>query len=241
MAGQSSVFKSFYKRKETHNSNYLACKNILETILNNQFNVKFFNATSTEIFGNKNKKLRIDGNKNPVSPYGIAKLKSFNLAKNYREKFNLYTYNGILSNCESFLRPKNFVLPKICISALIAKQNYENGIISKFMFGNINIIRDWGWAEEYVKTIWLNVQKNPCDFFVATGKSFCLKKLIYLAFKKLNLDWKNHIIISKKNFRKKEIRSVKVHLNNEQKYKNKINGKDIIYKLLKYYSKLECK
>jgi GDPmannose 4,6-dehydratase len=235
LAGQSSVQKSFYKKKETLLSNYLGCKNILDTIVDSNLDLKFFNATSTEIFGNKKIKLKISTNKNPVSPYGQSKLKSFNLLKNYRKKFKLKLYNGILSNCESFIRPQNFILPKICISAIEAKKKIAEGKIAKFEFGNINIKRDWGWAEEYVKTIWNKMQNQEYDFFVATGKSFYLKKLIYLAFNKLNLNWKNHIIINKKFFRKHEINSVEVYLSKKQK-KMKVNGKKAIYKLLKYYA-----
>jgi GDPmannose 4,6-dehydratase len=236
LAGQSSVHQSFYKKKETFVSNYVGCKNILDSIVNNKLNLKFFNAASTEIFGNKKTKIKITTNKNPVSPYGQSKLKSFNLLKDYRKKFNLKLYNGILSNSESFIRPQNFILPKICLSAIKAKKNLEEGKIIKFEFGNINIKRDWGWAEEYAKSIWNKMQKKEYDFFVATGKSFYLKELIILAFGKLNLNWKNHIIISKKFFRKKEISSVEINLSKKQQ-KMKLDGKDIILKLLKHYSK----
>jgi GDPmannose 4,6-dehydratase len=236
LAGQSSVHQSFYKKKETIVSNYVGCKNILDSIVDNKLNLKFFNAASTEIFGNKTTKIKITTNKNPVSPYGQSKLKSFNLLKHYRKKFNLKVYNGILSNCESFIRPQNFILPKVCISAIKAKKNLEEGKIIKFEFGNINIKRDWGWAEEYVKLIWNKMQKKEYDFFVATGKSFYLKELIILAFSKLNLNWKNHITISKKFLREKEISSVEINLSRKQK-KMKLNGRDIILKLLKHYSK----
>jgi GDPmannose 4,6-dehydratase len=236
LAGQSSVHQSFYKKKETFVSNYVGCKNILDSIVNNKLNLKFFNAASTEIFGNKKTKIKITTHKNPVSPYGQSKLKSFNLLKDYRKKFNLKLYNGILSNSESFIRPQNFILPKICMSAIEAKKNLEEGKIIKFEFGNINIKRDWGWAEEYAKLIWNKMQKKEYDFFVATGKSFYLKELIILAFCKLNLNWKNHITISKKFFRKKEISSVEVNLSKKQK-KMKLDGKGIILKLLKHYSK----
>ena len=236
LAGQSSVYKSFYKKKETFISNYQACKNFIELIIKNKLNLKFFNASSTEIFGNKKKKLELSSNKKPVSPYGCSKLKSFNLVLNYRKRFKLKVYNGILSNCESLLRSKNFILPKICICAVKAKNNIKKGKIIKFKFGNINIKRDWGWAEEYVKIIWEHMKKKEHDFFIATCKSFALKKLFNIAFSKFGLDWKKHIIIDKKLFRKKEINSVEV----SQKYRSKkikTDGKKIIIKLLKHYKK----
>tara|TARA_B110000977_G_scaffold197777_1_gene281151 strand:- start:162 stop:1109 length:948 start_codon:yes stop_codon:yes gene_type:complete len=235
-AGQSSVYKSFYTGKETLKSNYTGCKNILDTMVRVKIKSKFFNATSTEMFGNKKSQLKISTRKDPVSPYGTAKLMSFNLVKNYREKFKLKLYNGIISNCESYLRPKNFILPKICLAALEAKKKIKEKKVCQFEFGNINIKRDWGWAEEYVKLIWYKMQKKEYDFFVATGKSFILKELIELAFSKLNLKWHSHIIINKKFFRKREIKTVKINQNKNVPFV-KTDGRNVVYKLLKYYDK----
>ncbi len=237
LAGQSSVYKSFYKKKETFISNFQGSKNVLDSIIENKLDPKFFNACSTEIFGNKKKKLKLSSSKNPVSPYGKAKLKSFNLMINYRKKFKLKIYNGILSNCESFMRPKTFVLPKICICAIKAKNNIKKNKVVKFKFGNINIKRDWGWAEEYVKVIWNEMKKNEHDFFIATRKSYHLRKLFFIAFSKFKLDWKQHIIIDKKFFRRKEINSVEIHTQSKSK-EIKTDGKKIILKLLNHYNKL---
>ena len=170
-----------------------------------------------------------------MSPYGFSKLKSFKLVKKYRNKYNLKLYNGVLSNCESYLRPNNFVLPKVCFAALVAKKDKKTGITSKFHFGNINISRDWGWAEEYVKYIWKKMNYgSEFDFIISTGRTFKLKNLIKIAFESVNLDWKKHIIIDKKLLRKKEILNVKISkINNENIIKT--NGKNIIIKLLKFY------
>ena len=234
-AGQSSVSASFSKQNETINSNFYGCKNILDQIVKLNFKVKFFNASSVEIFGNKNVKINLKTKKNPVSPYGVAKLKSFKLVREYRKKYNLKLYNGLLSNCESYLRPKSFVLPKICLAALKAKRNKKEKIKTKFNFGNINISRDWGWAEEYVKYIWKKMNYgNDFDFIIATGVSFKLKDLIKMAFKRFNLNWRQYINIDKKFFRRKEIMNVRISKTNSEKI-IKTNGKDIIIKLLKYY------
>lgn len=234
-AGQSSVSASFNKQNETINSNFYGCKNILDQIVKLNFKVKFFNASSIEIFGNKNVKINLKTKKNPVSPYGVAKLKSFKLVREYRKKYNLKLYNGLLSNCESYLRPKSFVLPKICLAVLNAKKNKKEKIKTKFNFGNINISRDWGWAEEYVKYIWkkMNYGKD-FDFIIATGVTFKLKDLIKMAFKRFNLNWRHYINIDKKFFRRKEIMNVRISKINTEKI-IKTNGKDIIIKLLKYY------
>ena len=237
LAGQSSVEYSFKKKKETLLSNYLGCKNVLDAIIELNIDIKFFNASSSEIYGNNKKIITINSKKEPVSPYGKAKLKSFNLVKYYRKKYNLKLYNGIIFNCESNDRPKNYVFPKICIAALLAKKQIEKGEIKKFEFGNINIKRDWGWCEEYVNFIWQNIQKKPKDFMVATGKSFFLYEIIKFAFEQLNLNWLNHIVINKKFFRRKEIFLVKTKIINAKKKIIKSNGKDIIIKMLKFYKK----
>ena len=160
LAGQSSVEYSFKKKRETLLSNYLGCKNVLDAIIKLNIDVKFFNASSSEIYGNIKKMINIHSKKEPVSPYGKAKLQSFNLIQDYRKKYNLKLYNGVIFNCESNDRPKNYVFPKICMSALIAKKKIEKGEIKKFDFGNVNIKRDWGWCEEYVNLIWQNIKKN---------------------------------------------------------------------------------
>jgi GDPmannose 4,6-dehydratase len=236
LAGQSSVDKSFKRPEETIQSNYQGCKNILEVLKEIKFKGKFLNTASSEIFGNQkgfrslNKKLK------PVSPYGKAKLKSFNITRTFRKNFKLKTYNAILFNCDSILRPKNFVLPKICLSAIKASR----GSVRKIKFGDVNVVRDWGWVEEYVVGIYKITQKKPDDIILATGKYFKLKDLIKYAYGFFNLDWKNYIIKTNELKRPKEIREVKV---NTKQTKNKIrwaaktDGKKSILKLIKYYLK----
>ena len=166
LAGQSSVDKSFKYPKETILSNFDGCKNVLETLKEINFSGKFLNIASSEIFGNQrgfkslNKKLK------PVSPYGKAKLRSFNLTKDYRKKFKLKTYNAIVFNCDSILRPKNFVIPKICLSAIKAFRGYKG----KIKFGDLDVVRDWGWVEEFTEGIYKITQKKPDDIIIATGK-----------------------------------------------------------------------
>ena len=236
LAGQSSVDKSFKKPKETIISNFYGCKNVLESLKEIKFPGKFLNIASSEIFGNQkgfkslNKKLK------PVSPYGKAKLKSFNLTKSFRKKFKLKTYNAILFNCDSILRPKNFVIPKICLSAIKA----FDGRKEKIKFGDLNVVRDWGWVEEYVEGIYKITQKKPDDIIIASGKYFKLKDLIKYAYKFFNLNWEDYIIQTSKLKRPEEIKEVKVKT--KQTYykigwKAKTDGKKVILKLIKYYLK----
>ena len=104
-------------------SNILGCQNFLKVIKKNSLQCKFFNASSSEIFGNHNKPININSIKKPVSPYGRAKLISYNITKEFRNKHNLKTYNGIIFNTESYLRPKSFLIPKICLSAISSSKN----------------------------------------------------------------------------------------------------------------------
>jgi GDPmannose 4,6-dehydratase len=235
-SGQSSVFKSFKKKNDTFKSNFIACKNILDEIVRLGIKVKFFNACSSEIFGNTKQKITINTIKNPVSPYGHAKLKSYNLIKEYRVKYKLKLYNGIIFNCESFLRPINFVIPKICLAAIKAKESNKGKIF--FNFGNINIKRDWGWCEEYVQKIWQLIQTRKYDFIIATGKTYSLKKLLDLAFSFFRLKWKDYILTEKKFFRKKEIHSIVADTASLKKYMMplpKIDAKKMILLMIKYY------
>ena len=234
LAGQSNVDKSFINPKETIDSNFYGCKNVLESLEEIKFSGKFLNVASSEIFGNQkgfkslNKKLK------PVSPYGKAKLKSFNLTRNFRKKFNLKTYNAILFNCDSILRPKNFVIPKICLSAIRAFRGYKE----KVKFGDISVVRDWGWVEEYVECIYKITQKKPDDIIIATGKYFKLKDLIQYAYAFFDLNWKDYIIQTNKLKRPQEMKEVKVNTKQTQNkigWKAKTNGKEVILKLIKYY------
>ena len=216
--------------------NFNACKNVLEVLKENNFSGRFLNMSSSEIFGNQKGINSLNKRLNPISPYGKAKLKSFNLTKKYRKKYKLKTYNAIISNCESIFRPKNFVIPKICLAAI---KNFK-GSKKKIEFGNINVVRDWGWAEEYSEGIYKIIHNEPDDIILASGKSFKLKDLIIFAYKFFNLDWKNYIIQTSRFKRPKEIKKIKISINttkNKINWQTKIDGKKIIIKLIKYYLK----
>ena len=234
LAGQSNVDKSFKKPKETIASNFNGCKNVLEILRETKFSGKFINIASSEIFGNQKGFKSLKKKLKPVSPYGKAKLKSFNLTKNFRKKFKLKAYNAILFNCDSILRPKNFVIPKICLAAIKAYNGYKK----KIKFGDLSVVRDWGWVEEYVEGIYKITLQKPDDIIIATGKYFRLKDLIRHAYNLFNLDWRDYIFETNKLKRPKEIRVVKVSVKqtfNKIGWKAKTDGKSIITRLTKYY------
>ena len=237
LAGQSSPAKSFTLKKETFSSNFIGCKNFIDAIKNFNMKTKFFYASSSEIFGNAKCKVNLNTLKNPVIPNVVSKLKAFNLVKKYREKFHLPFYNGIIFNTESPIRPKNFVIPKICLSAIRAKTSKKKIF---FKFGNINVKRDWGWCEEYVSIIWKILQKEPKDFMIATGKSYTIKFLLNMAFSYFNLNWKDYVIVDKSFFREREINCVIAniyYLKKNLKSLPKYDGITIIKRLISLYQK----
>ena len=237
-AGQSSPAKSFFYKKETYRSNFLGCKNFLDVILKKKYDCKFINASSCEMYGKINGKIKVDSIKKPINPYGLSKLKSFNITKKYREQHNIKTYNAIIFNTESFLRDKLYLVPKICFAAINAKK-YN----LKTEFGNLKISREWNWCPEQVTYLLKFINKKPQDFILSNGKNYTATQMLKFAFKYFNLDYKNYILINKKKFfRKKDMLQKKSDWRSCL-IRNKINRKVLIYgnklttKLIKYYLK----
>ena len=234
-ASQSSPKLSFEKKKITLNSNYKGCKNFLEVIQNERVDCKFINATSSEIFSETKKRINLKSKKNPISPYGKAKLMSFNKTKYFREKKKIKAYNAIIFNTESFLRKRDYLIPKICIAAINAYK-----FNSKTAFGNLDISREWNWCEEQVKYLTYFVRKNPQDFILSNGKPYTAKKMLNFAFKYFNLDFKKFVsykknLLRKKDFRLKHSNHIPCLNRNNINRKSKIYGKKLIYTLIKYY------
>ena len=234
-AGQSSVSKSFNQKMETHRSNFNGCKNFLETIYKNKFNTKFINASSCEIFGKTSGKIKLISKKNPVSPYGQAKLHSFNITKKYRDKFRVKSYNSIIFNTESYLRDKSYLIPKICIASIKAK---KTGL--KTEFGNLNISREWNWCSEQVSSLHGFVKKAPQDFILSNGKNYSALQMLKFSFQYFKLDYKKYISINKKFFRKTDTKVKKSDWQHSLKINNlkrepKIFGKKIIIRLIQFY------
>ena len=187
LAGQSSVGLSFEQPVETLESIAIGTLNLLESIRFSQLPIRFYNAGSSECFGDTGNKPADENTPfRPRSPYGVAKATAFWEVSNYREAYNIYTCTGILFNHESILRPERFVTQKIISSVKrIAKGGNE-----KLYLGNIEIQRDWGWAPEYVEAMWLMLQQEKAeDFVIATGQTNSLKDFVINAFESAKLDW----------------------------------------------------
>jgi len=191
LAGQSSVALSFEQPVETLESVSVGTLNLLESIRFLGGGMRFYNAGSSECFGEANG-VAADENTpfRPRSPYAVAKAAAFWQLANYREAYKLYACSGILFNHESPLRPERFVTQKIVQAACrIAGGNRE-----KLHLGNLSVQRDWGWAPEYVESMWLMLQQTePDDFVVATGQSHSLEEFVVAAFEAVDLNWREHV------------------------------------------------
>lgn len=194
LSGQSSVGLSFEQPVETLESIGSGTLNILEAIRFMDKPIRFYNAGSSECFGDTNGEPATELTPfRPRSPYAIAKSTAFWEVANYREAYGVFACTGILFNHESPLRPERFVTQKI----IATTKRIANGSHEKLILGNINIARDWGWAPEYVKAMWLMLQHpKPDDYIVCTGKTVSLQHFIELTFKQFNLDWQKHIKIN---------------------------------------------
>jgi len=199
LAGQSSVGLSFTQPVETLESISIASLNILEVLRFHKLPIRFYNATSSECFGDTDGK---PANENtpfrPRSPYAVAKSTAFWQVANYREAYNMFACSGILFNHESPLRPRRFVTKKIIETAV----RISRGENIKLELGNINIKRDWGWAPDYVEAMYMMLQHDqPDDYVIATGISTSLEDFVRIAFEKLDLDYKKYLTINPAFFR----------------------------------------
>jgi GDPmannose 4,6-dehydratase len=192
LSGQSSVGLSFDQPVETFDSITVGTINLLEAIRFSNTSIKFYNASSSECYGNSDNPADENTPFMPRSPYAAAKAAAHWIVSNYREAYSIYACSGILFNHESPLRPERFVTQKVVSTAV----RISKGSKEKLILGNLGVVRDWGWAPEYVKAIYLMMQlKTPEDFVIASGKSYSLQQFVEETFKQLNLNWKDHCII----------------------------------------------
>lgn len=209
LAAQSHVRISFDQPIYTAQATGLGTLNLLEAIRIHNPKIKMYQASSSEMFGNS---IDDDGFQrestpmNPVSPYGCAKVFSYNICRNYRNSYNLFVSNGILFNHESPRRGVNFVTNKVVKGAV----EIMMGKKEKLRLGNLKATRDWGHAKDYIKAMWMILQLDkPDDFVCSTGISHSVEDLVSYVFSKLGLDWKNHTEIDPKFFRPEELEDLK--------------------------------
>ena len=234
LAGDSSVIKSFETPDISLKSNTEGILNILQILKNKKFKIKLFNAGSGQFYGDNEKNFyNINSKIEPQSPYGVSKAAAYWLIKIYREKYNIYCCTGILFNHESPLRSEEFVTKKIVDTALRIKKDKK----TKLNLGNINIFRDWGWAPEYVKAIWLMMQRdNPKDFIIGSGQTHSLKEFVDEVFNYLKISKKNLNVNVKKYKRKIDLRGYRANIKETKKilkWKPNLKFKNIIHKMIK--------
>jgi GDPmannose 4,6-dehydratase len=190
LAAQSHVLSSFQVPEYTTQVDAVSQLRVIEVVKQINDKIKIYQAATSELFGNSNKKFQNEKTLfNPVSPYSVAKLYGFYISKVYRKAYKLFICNGILFNHESPRRGSSFVSKKIVESI----KKIINGEITHFTLGNINSIRDWGYAKEYVETMWLMLQqKKPDDYVVATGQGHSVREFVEEAFRYVNIKirWK---------------------------------------------------
>ena len=194
LAAQSFVGLSFEQPQVTTIANALGVLNILEVIRNKYPKVKFYQASTSEMFGKVQETPQTETTRfYPRSPYGVAKCYSHYMTVNYRESYNLFACSGILFNHESPMRGEEFVTRKI------TKGLVEYTKTGKLLeLGNIDTYRDWGHAEDYVEAMWLMLQQDtPDDFVIATGRTVMIRDFITLCLDELNLayEFKGHEVI----------------------------------------------
>ena len=253
LAAQSHVRTSFDVPEYTTDVNASGTLRILEAIrrLRNKKKIKFYQASTSEIFGNTTSPQSEKTPFKPASPYAISKLYAYWITKNYREAYNIFAVNGILFNHEGCRRGETFVTRKITNG--VAK--IYHGSNEKIYLGNLDAKRDWGDAEDYVESMWKMLQqKQPDDYVISTGKSYSVREFVKESFKNINIDikWKGsglneygydsktkkiYIKIDKVYFRPTEVYELKGDSRKAQKvlkWKPKIDFKSMVKKMVNF-------
>lgn len=227
LGAQSHVKVSFDIPGYTASVDALAVVNMLEIIRNNLPKTKFYQAGTSEMFGDSPSPQNIDSVFRPRSPYAAAKIYAHWVTKNYREGQNIFASNGILFNHESPRRGATFVTQKIVQAAASIKQNRSN----KIYLGNIDAYRDWGYAPEYVVAMWEMLQLDkPVDLVVATGVSTTIQKFGEYVFSKLNLDFHDYFQHDSRYERPTEVEDLRgdvTQINNVLGWKPRFTWKEV--------------
>ena len=238
LAAQSHVAVSFKNPVYTSQTG-LGTLNILEAVKNSKKNIKYYQASSSEMFGGANEeKLNEDSIFDPKSPYAASKVFGHNMTKIYRESYGLFCVNGILFNHESPLRGETFVTRKI--SRAVGR--ISNEIQKSLTLGNLSASRDWGFAGDYVEGMWLMMQYNqPEDWVLSTGETHTVEDFVEIAFSAANLNWSDFVQTDEKFYRPNEVNYL---LGDSTKAKTKLNWnpkvsfKELVHMMVESDSKL---
>tara|TARA_B100000242_G_scaffold133458_1_gene94903 strand:+ start:571 stop:1587 length:1017 start_codon:yes stop_codon:yes gene_type:complete len=217
LAAQSHVAVSFKNPVYTSQTG-LGTLNILEAVKNSDKAIKYYQASSSEMYGGANEeKLDELSLFDPKSPYAASKVFAHNMTKIYRESYGLFCVNGILFNHESPLRGETFVTRKI--SRAVGR--IYNKIQNSLTLGNLSASRDWGFAGDYVEGMWLMMQyKEPEDWVLSTGETHTVEDFVKIAFTSANLEWKDYVKTDEKFYRPNEVNYL---LGDSTKAKTKLN------------------
>jgi len=212
LAAQSHVAVSFKNPQFSTNTSTNGIVTLLEAVKNSKKNIKFYQASSSEMFGGINTN-QLDENSLliPKSPYAAGKVFAHHMTQIYRESYDLFCVNGILFNHESPVRGETFVTRKI--SRAVGR--ISQGIQKSLTLGNLDAFRDWGYAKDYVEGMWLMMQHSkPDDWVLATGETHSVKEFLNLAFNHVGLNWEDFVKTSSKYERPNEVNHL---LGNPQK------------------------
>lgn len=202
LGAQSHVKVSFETPEFTSNTTGLGTVRILEAIHAAGIKTRFYQASSSEMFGAAPPPQSETTRFHPRSPYGVAKLYGYWMTVNYREAYGLFATNGILFNHESPRRGETFVSRKI--TRAIAR--IRAGMQDKLYLGNLDARRDWGYAPEYVEAMWMMLQHDePQDFVIATGEAHTVREFVERAFARVGLDWEQYVEIDPRYYRPSEV------------------------------------
>jgi GDPmannose 4,6-dehydratase len=227
LGAQSHVKVSFEVPEYTADITGTGTIRILEALRASGNNSKFYQASSSELYGSTPPPQNELTPFHPRSPYGAAKIFSYWATVNYREAYEMHTSNGILFNHESPRRGATFVTRKI--TRAVAR--IAAGIEKEVYLGNLDSVRDWGYAKEFVEAMWMMLQQpKGDDFVIATGESATVRQFAEVAFKKANLNWEDHVKIDKRYLRPSEVDSLVGDASKAQKvlgWKAKTNWKKL--------------
>ena len=203
LAAQSHVAVSFKNPVFSTQTGTLGPLSILEAVKNSTKDIKFYQASSSEMFGGiDSEKLNEESKFIPKSPYAASKVFAHQITKIYRESYDLFAVNGILFNHESPFRGETFVTRKITR----ALGRIYLGLQSKLTLGNLDAFRDWGFAGDYVKGMWMMMNHDkPDDWVLSTGEAHSVREFLEIAFKEVDLNYEDYVISSEKYFRPNEV------------------------------------
>jgi GDPmannose 4,6-dehydratase len=203
LGAQSHVRVSFDQPVYTVQTDALGTINLLEAVRDTGLATRFYQASSSEMFGQAVERPQRETTPfHPRSPYACAKVYSYWQTINYREAYGMYACNGILFNHESPRRGETFVTRKITRAATRIKE----GLQDKLYLGNLDSVRDWGFAGDYVEAMWLMLQQRDADdYVVATGEPHTVRELVETTFEMLGLDWQAHVAIDPRYYRPSEV------------------------------------